>query len=170
MLTLKRTSLPEPPRTPRHLEIGNGSCFQCVLIRRQFRAWRVRARTRGPSAECRSRRRVPGSCSWIPERSLDLGIAACKGRPAGGDMMPTWTPAEQAAPVRSAHERTLAPKGVAGRSDVGVGVSRRPSFPSTGCAASSQNGCESPRRDRWRSLRRLEPAARTCRSTHGLLS
>jgi hypothetical protein len=29
----------------------------------------------------------------------------------------TWTPAERAAPVRSAHERTLAPEGVAGRSN-----------------------------------------------------
>jgi hypothetical protein len=39
------------------------------------------------------------------------------GAPTGGGMTLTWTPAEQAAPVRSAHERTLAPEGVAGRSD-----------------------------------------------------
>jgi hypothetical protein len=34
-----------------------------------------------------------------------------------GDMTPPWTPAEQAAPIRSAHERTLVPEEVAGRSD-----------------------------------------------------
>ena len=39
-------------------------------------------------------------------------------------MTPTWTPVEQAAPVRSAHERTLASEEVGGRFDEGVDVSR----------------------------------------------
>ena len=47
-------------------------------------------------------------------------------RATRGDMTPTCTPAEQAAPIRSAHERTSAPEEVAGRSDEGVDVSRRP--------------------------------------------
>jgi hypothetical protein len=44
-------------------------------------------------------------------------LAPVSSASARGDMTLTWTPAEQAAPVRSGHERTLAPEGVAGRSD-----------------------------------------------------
>ena len=43
-------------------------------------------------------------------------VAVGTRRVVRGDMTLTWTPAEQAAPVRSAHERT-SPEGVAGRSD-----------------------------------------------------
>jgi hypothetical protein len=58
---------------------------------------------------------------WVDgaQRSRRLGVPARLQirAPSRGDMTLTWTPAEQAAPVRSAHERTLAPEGVAGRSD-----------------------------------------------------
>jgi hypothetical protein len=74
--------------------------------------------------------------------------------------------AEQAAPVRSAQERTLAPEEVAGRSDEGADVSRRPPLSRRLVAPGHhRTAANHPRRDRWRSLRRLEPAGRTCRST-----
>lgn len=74
--------------------------------------------------------RWPGRCARLaadPDVRLRRRIAQ-RGRVLRGDMTPTWPSAEQAAPVRSAHERTLAPEEVAGRSDEGVDVSRRPSL------------------------------------------
>ena len=60
--------------------------------------------------------RWPGRCARLasdPDVRLRRRIAQ-RGRVLRGDMTPT---AEQAAPVRSAHERTLAPEEVAGRAD-----------------------------------------------------